>query len=247
MTAPLFVLSAPLSAAVGDVVELSGAEGRHAVSVKRLTVGERIDLTDGSGLRLQARVVAVAGRDLLRATLERVEVEPPPQPWITVVQALPKGDAGELAVTLLTEVGVDEIVPWQAERCVARWEGKAERGHAKWLAAAAAAAKQARRARFPVVTPLVRSSQVVERIAAATQALVLHEEAELALAQCEVPSSGEVLLIVGPEGGIAPAEVAAAVAAGAVPVRLGPTVMRAATAGSFAAASLLTRTLRWGS
>jgi 16S rRNA (uracil1498-N3)-methyltransferase len=171
---------------------------------------------------------------------------------LTVVQALPKGDRGELAVELLTEVGVDQIVPWQAERCVSRWKGdKVERGRAKWQAASAEAAKQSRRVNWPVVTALVESPGVADAVRDADVAWALHESADQALAPLlergALPTSGRVLLIVGPEGGISDAELAMFESAGATPVRLGDTVLRTSSAGLAAATLVLARTESWRS
>jgi 16S rRNA (uracil1498-N3)-methyltransferase len=248
MTAALFLADAAdvAVAQVGDLVELTGPEGRHAVAVKRVTVGEQVDLADGAGTVLHARVESVAGRDSLRAlVLERI-ASPAPEPRIVVVQALPKGERGETAVETLTEVGVDEIVPWQAERCIARWSGdKALRGRAKWSAAARAAGKQARRAWFPQVAAIASTAEVEGRTTSAGLAVVLHEDATARLRDLTIPPTGEVVLIVGPEGGVSPAELERLAAAGAIPARLGPSVLRTSTAGTVAAAVVLASTDRW--
>jgi 16S rRNA (uracil1498-N3)-methyltransferase len=248
MTAAVFLVEQAVAArsGVGDLVELSGPEGRHAVAVKRLQVGERIDLGDGSGTVLRAVVEAVSGRESLVARVQEREVLAPPQPRIVVVQALPKGERGETAVETLTEVGVDVIVPWQAERCVARWTGdKVQRGREKWAAAARAAGKQARRAWLPEVAPLARTADVESLVAAAACAIVLHEEAQESLRDIVVPAAGDVVLIVGPEGGVSPDELARFTTAGAQVGLLGPTVMRTSTAGTVAAAVILSATRRW--
>jgi 16S rRNA (uracil1498-N3)-methyltransferase len=176
---------------------------------------------------------------------ERTEA-PVPEPSFTVVQALPKGDRGELAVEVLTEVGVDVIVPWQAARCVTRWTGpRGERSAQRWAAHAHEAAKQARRSRVPQLAPLASTGVVVERLRNASLAIVLHEAASDPLATVMLPSSGEVVLVVGPEGGIDDAELTAFAAAGALTSRLGPEVLRTSTAGVAALAALLARTTRW--
>jgi 16S rRNA (uracil1498-N3)-methyltransferase len=163
-----------------------------------------------------------------------------------VVQALPKGDRAETAVETLTEVGVDVIVPWLAERCVARWSGeKVARGRARWEAVARAAGKQSRRARFPEVAPLARTADVAALVRAAAAAVVLHEEAADPLGAGAWPLAGDIVLVVGPEGGIAPAELEALTAAGARLARLGPTVLRTSTAGTVAAGVVLAGTARW--
>jgi 16S rRNA (uracil1498-N3)-methyltransferase len=239
VTAPVFRLD-PLPGA--DVVELAGDEGRHAATVRRLRVGERIDLTDGRGT-LAEGIVAQADRDRLQVRVERRLVVPAPVPRIVVVQALVKGERSELAVELLTELGVDEVIPWEAERCVARWAG--DRSARRWSAAAEAAAKQSRRAHWPLVAPAARTAEVSRRVGQAGFAAVLSEEAEQPLVGRPLPSSADVVLVVGPEGGISPRELEAFATAGAQAFRLGPTVLRASTAGAAAAAVLLAATGRW--
>ncbi|MBL7500140.1 16S rRNA (uracil(1498)-N(3))-methyltransferase [Frankia nepalensis] len=246
-TAPVFQL-APLPAA--DVFTLGGPEGRHAATVRRLRAGERLDVTDGAGEVLRCEVAAARRDELDCQVLERVSV-PAPAPRVVVVQALAKGDRGDLAVEMLTEVGVDEIVPWAASRSVVRWEGeRGARSAARWAATATEAAKQARRARWPGVAPLASTAAVGDRLAAAGLALVLHEDATRPLAglagrHAPWPPAGDIVLVVGPEGGIAESELAAFEKAGAAVVRLGPTVLRTSTAGVAAAAVLLAATGRW--
>ncbi|MER6674677.1 16S rRNA (uracil(1498)-N(3))-methyltransferase [Streptomyces sp. NPDC000983] len=246
MTAPVFVVER-LDAARGASYVLEGAEGRHAVSVKRLRAGEDVVLTDGSGRWAQCVVLAAEGKDRLTVRLDAVGEEPEPSPRITVVQALPKGDRGEVAVETMTEVGVDGIVPWSASRCITQWKG--ERGLkslAKWRATAREAGKQSRRVRFPEVADAASSKQVAALIAGADFAAVLHESGRQPLATAELPAEGHIVLVVGPEGGVSPEELALFEEAGAPARVLGPTVLRTSTAGTAAAALLLGRTGRWG-
>jgi 16S rRNA (uracil1498-N3)-methyltransferase len=241
MTAPVFLLR-PLPDA--DRLTLDGPEGRHAATVRRLRVGERIDLTDGQGRTAECVVVSV-GRDRLELDVVTRRAVAEAEPRIVVVQALVKGERSELAVELLTEVGVDEIVPWQAERCVAAWVP--ERSGRRWEQAAASSAKQARRPRWPVVTEAATTEAVARRIASAALALVLHEEATDPLADVVAapPARGEVLIVVGPEGGLTEQELEGFAAAGARTVRLGPSVLRASTAGCAAASVVLAAAGRW--
>lgn len=229
----------------GPQVVLTGAEGRHAATVRRLRAGEQVDVVDGRGARALCTVTGT-GRDAVALdVVERVQ-EPEPSPRVVLVQALAKGDRGELAVELATEVGIDVVVPWAAQRCVVRWDGaRGERALERWRATARAAAKQSRRARFPEVTAPAGTPEVVERVRSAGAALVLHEEASAPLARAALPDDGTVLLVVGPEGGLTDAEVAALTAAGATAVRLGPTVLRTSTAGAVGGALVLARTRRW--
>ncbi|MGH3735458.1 MAG: 16S rRNA (uracil(1498)-N(3))-methyltransferase [Micromonosporaceae bacterium] len=241
MSEPLFLVDALPD---GDTVRLDGPEGHHAADVQRLRVGKRLLLGDGRG-GVAVCEVLTAVRGALDLVVRERRAEPLPRPRVTVVQAIPKGDRGELAVQVMTEVGVDVIVPWAAARSVVRW--KAERGEkalSRWRATAREAAKQSRRAWFPEVGPAADLPAVCDRFPGAT-VLVLHEEATTPLTGVPLPGDGEVILVVGPEGGVAPEELDAFVAAGAVPVRLGREVLRTSTAGAAALATVNTRTARW--
>jgi 16S rRNA (uracil1498-N3)-methyltransferase len=242
-TPPVFV--AATADLAGPRVTLRGQEGKHASTVRRLQPGERADITDGTGTVAECVVSAARPGELELSVIGR-RTEPRPQPQLTVLQAIPKGDRGELAVELLTEVGADVIVPWAAERCVAVWRGeRAVRSRRRWESAAEQAAKQSRRSWFPAVAEQADLAAAVERVSAAALAIGLDPAAPAGLGSLQLPAEGEILLIVGPEGGLSAAETGAFLAAGAMPARLGPTVLRASTAGVVAAAVVLGRTPRW--
>ncbi len=253
MTAPLFRLPAGTLAdvACGDLVGLDGPEGHHASTVTRLQVGEALLCADGTGLLAEA-VVDSVGRGELTVRVEAIREAIPPTPRLVLAQALVKDGRDERAVEAATELGVDEIVPWQAHRCVVQWRGpRGEKARAKWVAVADAAAKQARRATVPTVPRAVDNAGLVRRIhacvAAGGLAAVLHEDADVPLAGATLQGAWrlpEILLIIGPEGGLAPDELEALAAAGAAPVRLGSEVLRAGTAGPAALAACLAAT-RW--
>ncbi|MBZ4019850.1 16S rRNA (uracil(1498)-N(3))-methyltransferase [Streptomyces purpurogeneiscleroticus] len=246
MTAPVFLVDSLAGAAPGATLTLDGPEGRHAVSVRRLRAGEEIVLTDGAGTGAYGTVAAVEGKDRLDVAVTEVRTEDAPRPRITVVQALPKGDRGELAVETMTETGVDAIVPWQAARCVTQWKG--ERGAkslTKWRNTAREAGKQARRLTFPEVADAASTKDVAALLSGAAFAAVLHEEGSEPLARAELPTDGGIVLVVGPEGGVSPEELETFAAVGAKPYRLGASVLRTSTAGTAAAALLLGRTGRW--
>lgn len=231
----------------GAVVSLDGPEGRHAVTVKRIRVGERVELVDTRGTRAVAVVTAVTGKSSLCAEVESVIVEQSPSPRVTVVQALPKAERSELAIDLATQAGADAFIPWQAERCVARWAGPKERkGREKWQAAAREAAKQSRRSRVPEVAAPVDTAGLIDLLRADTEAkaLLLHEAAASPLAGCDLDAA-HLYLIVGPEGGIGEEEAARLRRAGALPVRLGPEVLRTASAAMVGLAALGVLTARW--
>lgn len=257
MSAPVFLAETGVDHVVaGDRYVLDGAEGRHAGVVQRRGRGERVDVVDGEGLRLRC-VVEEADAGRVTLLVQEVDRDPAPGVVVTLVQALAKGDRDEMAIEAATEVGVDAVVPWQAERSVVVWRGeRAARSRARWLGTVRTATKQARRARLPRVDLPVDSGGLAERtgavVAAGGRAIVLHEEATTALADVPLPEPGpaggapEVLVVVGPEGGISERELEALTGAGAVAARLGPHVLRTSTAGPVAIALLAQRLGRWG-
>jgi 16S rRNA (uracil1498-N3)-methyltransferase len=249
-TAPLFLVDR-LPGGTGTTVVLDGPEGRHAATVRRIRAGEAVQLGDGRGGLARAAVEEVA-RDVLTLRVTDLSTVAPPALRVVLAQALVKGDRGELAVELATEAGVDAVVPWRAARCVARWEAGArgEKAWQRWRATARAAAKQARRAWVPEVEPAVTTGELVRRVRRADAALVLHEGAPDGLveraAAGALPAAGELVLVVGPEGGLTDPELAELSAAGAWPVRLGAEVLRASTAAAVALGALGALTGRWG-
>jgi 16S rRNA (uracil1498-N3)-methyltransferase len=246
MSLPVHLVPTLTGVAVGGEVTVDGDEAHHAVAVRRLRVGESVVLTDGAGTSVVGDV-ASTGKRIFAVTVASVTTVGPAEPSIVVVQAVPKGDRGELAVEVLTEVGVAGIVPWSASRSVAVWKGeRATKSLARWRSTAREAAKQARRSWFPEVAELASTPDVVALLAGADLAVVLHEEASIPLASFEVPDAGRIVVVVGPEGGLSPDEIEAFVAAGAVSVRLGAEVLRTSTAGVAAVSAILSRTSRWG-
>ena len=244
MSLPFYVHPGVAGVSAGSTLTLDGDEARHAVVVKRTQVGERVVLTDGAGTTVTGTVTETA-RSSLTLRVDETSYADAERPRVVVVQAIPKGDRGELAVEMLTEVGVDVIVPWAASRCVAVWKGeRAAKSLARWRSTARESAKQARRAWFPEVTDVATTDQVVGLLREASVPVVLHEAASGPLADIPVPGRAEIVIVVGPEGGIADDELAAFSAVGAEPVRLGSSVLRTSTAGVAATAALLART-RW--
>lgn len=246
MTLRLFLVPAASlgPARPGDTVLVDGPEGRHAASVVRLAQGEQVLIGDGAGRRALAEVVA-RDRHTVTTRILSVETEPVPDPQFVLVQALAKSGRDEQAVEAATELGVDRVVPWQAVRSVVRWRGdKAATGPQRWEAVVAAATKQSRRLHRPSVAGLAGQAEVETLLREAALGLVLHEDAGMPLASIELPPSGPVVIVVGPEGGIDPGELAGFAAAGGKPVRLGLALLRSSTAGPAALAVLSARG-RW--
>ena len=236
--------------AVGELAVVDGDEGFHAANVRRIRSGEELDLGDGAGTVAHVVVEdAVKGRLSARVLTRRTVA--PPTPTVTIVQALPKSDRSELAIELATEAGADAFVAWQAERCVARWDGaaKVNKGLRRWQAVARAAARQSRRPFVPPVTSLVSTTELTALLGAASESavvLILHESATEPLAATRLAGVESVTLIIGPEGGIGDDELAVLRDAGGATVRLGPSVLRTTSAGAVALGALGVLTPRWG-
>lgn len=233
--------------APGDTSALvTGAEAHHAASVLRLRVGEPVSVTDGRGATGTGSVASVE-RGSVRIGLDAVTIEPEASPALVLVQALAKGDRDELALQAATELGVDAVVPWAAARSVARWTGeRRERGAERWRSIARSAAKQSHRSRIPEVRELA-STRDLERLSGSGRMLVLEPTARTALVDVPLAPGepGPVVIVVGPEGGIAPDELEALSSAGASAVRLTSTVLRTSTAGPAAIAVISARLGRW--
>ncbi|ASK64664.1 16S rRNA (uracil(1498)-N(3))-methyltransferase [Brachybacterium avium] len=259
-TPPGFLIldEALVSAVAGDSLELAGDEGRHAAKVARIQVGEQLLLTDAPGRQVLTEVTA-AGREALELRL-LADPSPPVQrlPRLTLVQALATGGRDEQAVEAATELGVDQVVPWIARRSVSVWRGeKLRKGRAKWEATARAAVKQCRRPGIPAVAEPVTTKELLAelrgRSTAGTLVLVLDEQESAGvmsladrLRSAAEDGLEEIVVIVGPEGGIDPEELTALRATGARAVLLGPEVLRSSTAGPAAIAVLSALVGRWG-
>lgn len=238
-----FLVESSTDAGVGDLVSLTGAEAKHAAVVRRLRVGEAVTVGDGAGVWLIGAAEEVSPTRVEVRISDRVE-HPAPSPRIVLVQALAKGDRDELAVQAACELGVDEIVPWQASRSVSRWEGpKAVKGRERWATIVREAAKQAHRAWVPEVTETVSTTQLAER-ATSQRVLLLDPTASVRLSEVSADDR-DLVLVVGPEGGIAEEELDRLTAAGAERVLLGDTVLRTSTAGPAAIAVLSVALGRW--
>jgi 16S rRNA (uracil1498-N3)-methyltransferase len=248
----------------GKTVRVTGPEARHAVTVSRIRSGESLLLGNGAGLMLTGTVSTVvpAGSGSAGGSAEfdllvdsRTEV-PASTPRIVLVQALAKGDRDEMAVQAATELGIDGVIPWAAARSVTRWEGnKIVKGQDRWAAIVREASKQSIRPWLPTVGSLASTKSLVT-LAGSTRMLLLEPGATDRLTDCALtgdPAAADaregderdIVLVVGPEGGIAPNELTLLEAAGARQVKLGDTVLRTSTAGPAALAILNARLGRW--
>ena len=231
------------SAAVGDRVSIVGSEARHAVTVSRLAVGESIAIGNGAGLVVSGPVVTAEHTELA-IEVATVKNDDRRTPAVFLAQALAKGDRDELAVQAATELGVDGVIPWTAARSISRWEGaKVAKGRDRWTAVVREASKQSLRSWIPDVLDLVSTRQLV-KLAEGARMLVLEPTAELTLSALELDDR-DLILVVGPEGGIAPHELDALATVGASVVRLGSEVLRTSTAGPAALAMLNAKLGRW--
>lgn len=228
----------------GSVLELAGEEARHAATVSRLRTGEQVRVGNGRG-RVAVAAAAAVGRDAVALTVLSVEAVPEPAPRLHLVQALAKGGRDELAIQAATELGVASVAPWQAARSVVRWTGpKAESGAARWASIVREASKQAMRPWSATGEPLLGTAALVD-LARTRRTVLLDPDAPQRLVDAVPRDVDDLVLVVGPEGGVAPEETAALTAAGAVRARMGPTVLRTSTAAPAALAALAVHLNLW--
>jgi 16S rRNA (uracil1498-N3)-methyltransferase len=217
---------------VGSVAAVTGSEARHAVTVSRLAVGETVRVGNGAGTIATGTVTDVAPAEF-RFEVETVESVDRPSPGIWLVQALAKGDRDELAIQAATELGVDGVIPWAAAR------------QERWAAVVREATKQSARAWLPEVSPLVTTRQLAA-LAEDALLVVLDPLADSSLSELDFGDRDrDIVFVVGPEGGIAPAELELLSGAGAVAARLGYGILRTSTAGPAAIAVLSAKLGRW--
>lgn len=233
MTSALFLASFDALEA-GDELRITGDEARHA-AVKRITPGERVLVSNGAGLGGEGVVASVSKGEVV-ITIDTV-LSHHPRREVIAVQALAKGDRALLAVQMLTEVGVSRIIAWQSERSIVRWSGdRGDKSLEKWRATARESAKQARRLTIPDVD-FATTKTLREALGDVETLLVLHEDATEHLRDIELPQ-GPVAVVIGPEGGITPAELDALVTMGGRAVRISDHVLRTSTAGAVAVGQL---------
>jgi 16S rRNA (uracil1498-N3)-methyltransferase len=235
--ASLYLSEALETTTVGSAISLTGDEAKHAVTVARTRVGERLAIGNGRGLIARG---VVSSLDPFSLEVEEVSVAAAPDPELWLVQALAKGDRDELAIQAATELGVSGVIPWAAERSVTRWDGaKVEKGQARWEAIVREASKQSVRAWVPRVESVISTGSITGSV------FVLDPTATVTLTDAALPSTGRISLVVGPEGGISPRELEILEGGGATRVRLGSEILRTSTAGPAAIAVLNTRLGRW--
>ena len=247
MVEPLFRSDFVTPPAPGEAVTLGGSEGKHAVNVRRMRVGEGIQLSDGKGMRVRGEVSSL-GNSSLTVSIDSVVHETKPDMKLTIVQALAKGDRDELSIQAATELGCWAVVPWQAERSISKWEGaKIAKSVERWQTIVSEAAKQSLRVFEPVVAQPVGTKQLVANVKNYDLVLVLDPTSDIGLGNIDLSENQKtVAIIVGPEGGISELELEALEDSGAVRVHLGAPILRTSTAGVAAIAVLQAKLGLWG-
>ncbi len=227
-----------------NLSEIAGDEAHHAIKVLRITVGEEILISDGAGNWVRASVENIEKKTFTAKVLER-GFQPEKSPRLIVVQGLPKSDRVKDAIEILVESGVDLIIPWQADRSISKWR---QDSLDKWQSAAVAATKQSRRFRKPEIIDGLSLSQLLEIESENSVVLVMHESATTKLSEVvtsKFAGMSEIVIVIGPEGGISDSELAVLEGAGAHIVGLGPEVFRSAHAGGAALSAVSALIGRW--
>lgn len=247
MVEPLFRTEFATQPAAGLAVTLGGSEGKHAVNVRRMRVGEGIQLSDGRGLRVRGKVASL-GNSSLTVSVDSVTQEKTPTVCLTIIQALAKGDRDELSIQAATELGCWAVIPWQADRSISKWEGpKIAKSVDRWQTIVSEAAKQSLRVFEPRVAQPINSKQLVAAIADFDLVLVLDPTAESGLGPLQfLPGVKNVAIVVGPEGGISDHELESLEAAGARRFHLGEPILRTSTAGVAAISVIQAKLGLWG-
>lgn len=246
MVEPMFTRELDAAVEVGSLLDLKGPEAKHAITVRRMRVGEAIQITNTRGLRVRGHVDSIVG-NTLNVRVALVEQDPMPIIQITLIQALAKGDRDELAIQAATELGLTRVIPWQADRSVSRWIGiKEGKGVERWQAIVTEAAKQSLTAWHPVVGEPVQGLKIADLAKSFDLMFVLDPTAGAGIGSQNLKTASKIALVVGPEGGISQAELEALEQAGAVRVNLGAPILRTSTAGVAAISAILALTGHWG-
>ena len=227
-----------------NLIEVSGDEAHHAIKVLRINIGEEILISDGAGNWVRASVENIEKKTFAAKVLER-GFQQEKSPRLIVVQGLPKSDRVKDAIEILVESGVDLIIPWQADRSISKWQ---KDSLDKWKNAAVAATKQSRRFRKPEIIDGLSLSQLLEIESENSAILVMHESAETKLSQVvtsKFADMSEIIIVIGPEGGISESELELLQSVGAHIVGLGPEVFRSAHAGGAALSAVSALIGRW--
>jgi 16S rRNA (uracil1498-N3)-methyltransferase len=242
---PLFFAAIGKDTSVGSTFVLGGPEAKHAVGVRRMVSGEAIAVSDGAGLKIRGKVSKVS-RDTLEMNVESVETLAAPSVQLHLVQALAKGDRDELAIQACTELGIYGVIPWQSERSISIWkDDKKVKGQTRWQTIVTEAAKQSLRSFVPVVEAVQNSQELVSRLKAFDEVLVLDPEAKTSISKDSIPNAGSIAIVVGPEGGISDSELEAFALAGFNSVHMGAGVLRTSTAGMAAVSYLQAKLGDW--
>lgn len=245
MVEPLFFAAIGSDSAVGTSFTLGGPEAKHAISVRRMTIGESISVSDGSGVKMRGKVTKVK-KETLEISIESIEELFAPKSQLVLVQALAKGDRDELAIQACTELGLFGVIPWQADRSISIWKAeKKQKGQARWQSIVTEAAKQSLRAFIPRVEQVLDSQELISALEVFDQVLILEPEADKSITEINPPAEGKVAIVVGPEGGISEQELESFKKAGFSSVRLGRGVLRTSTAGMAAVSYLQAKLGDW--
>ena len=245
MVEPLFFAAIGSDSAVGSSFTLGGPEAKHAVSVRRMTIGESISVSDGSGVKMRGKVTKVK-KETLEISIESIEELFAPKSQLVLIQALAKGDRDELAIQACTELGLFGVIPWQADRSISIWKAeKKQKGQARWQSIVTEAAKQSLRAFIPRVEKVLDSQELIPALQVFDQVLILDPEAEKSITEFNPPADGKIAIVVGPEGGISEQELESFRQSGFSSVRLGRGVLRTSTAGMAAVSYLQAKLGDW--
>lgn len=236
----LFVRQSPLMN--GDTVLITGSDANHVRNVLRIPVGGKVRICDGAHMVYSGHVCAFTADGI---SIQVGEGHPDDSEFpfsVTVYQCLPKGEKTDTVIQKSVELGATELVLVASERCVARPDAKAmEKKLVRWQKIAESAAAQCGRGILPTVRGLLPYADACQEASAADCAFLCYEGAGTVPLRTVLEThkeAGSYAFLIGPEGGIAPQEVAIAAENRLTPVGLGKRILRTETASLFVLSAL---------
>lgn len=230
----------------GSIVHFNTEESRHIDKVLRFKVGDDVQVFDGLGHEYEVRLINKENGLLSGEIVREVECNPEAPIFLSLVQGMAKSDKMDTIIQKAVEVGVGDIYPLASQHAVVKLDGeRAAKKVERWQNIAREACKQCRRSRVPAVHAPASFSEILQLVQGVPAILLYENEKHCGLKtvlqenRVRLLSAAQLFLIIGPEGGFAPAEVAAAQAAGVMTAGLGPRILRTETAGLVAASIIL--------
>jgi 16S rRNA (uracil1498-N3)-methyltransferase len=228
-----------LTAGVGNL--LDDDEAYHAIKVLRVKVGEIIKISNGVNYWVRGPITQIDKRTLKISVEQSGNIENE-NPQLILVQALTKSERIKEMLELVTAAGVDQVIPWQSQRAIGKWQKDSQ---IKWQQSIQEACKQSRRVKLPILKKQLNTKELID-VLQSDFSIVLHESTTTKFSSLQIPNNiSKIYLVIGPEGGITDQEIDSFVKIGSAVVKLGEPILRSAHAGIAALSALQTKLGKW--